>query len=55
VQTYFGDATIYNQILNNSQVSYDMRLSRGMARWLSAGFQSIALKGSLLNVLPRPL
>jgi hypothetical protein len=27
-QTYFGDATIYNQILNNTQVSYDMRLGR---------------------------
>ena len=28
LQTYFGDATIYNQILNNTQVSYDMRLGR---------------------------
>ena len=28
LQTYFGDATIYNQILNNTQVSFDMRLGR---------------------------
>jgi hypothetical protein len=28
-QTYFGDASFYNQILNNTQVSDDMRLRRG--------------------------
>src|SRR6516165_6091684 len=28
LQTYFGDATVYNQILNNTLVSYDMRLGR---------------------------
>src|SRR6516225_6223191 len=25
-QAYFGDASVYSQILNNTQVSYDMRL-----------------------------
>ena len=28
LQTYFGDASIYNQILNSTQVSFDMRLGR---------------------------
>jgi hypothetical protein len=28
LQTYFGDASVYSQILNNTQVSYDMRLGR---------------------------
>lgn len=28
LQTYFGDATVYNQILNNTQVSFDMRMGR---------------------------
>jgi hypothetical protein len=28
LQTYFGHASVYNQILNNTQVSYDMRLGR---------------------------
>jgi len=32
LQTYFGDATIYDQILNNTQVSFDTRLGRWQSR-----------------------
>jgi hypothetical protein len=28
LQTYFGDASVYNQILNNTLTSFDMRLGR---------------------------
>ena len=31
LQTYFGDASVYNQILNNTLTSFDMRLGAATA------------------------
>jgi len=45
LQTYFGDATVYNQILNNTLTSFDMRLGRsdGNRETLLFDFPSIKL------------
>src|SRR5215813_13236611 len=51
-QTYFGDATIYNQILNNTQVSFDMRLGRkdGNRETLLFDFPAIKLSSGSPSV-----
>ena len=45
LQTYFGDASVYNQILNNTLTSFDMRLGRddGNRETLLFDFPSIKL------------
>jgi hypothetical protein len=45
LQTYFGDATVYNQVLNNTLTSYDLRLGRadGNRESLLIDFPSIKL------------
>jgi hypothetical protein len=52
LQTYFGDATIYNQILNNTLVSYDMRLGRadGNRETLLFDFPAIKLSSGSPSV-----
>jgi hypothetical protein len=52
LQTYFGDASVYNQILNNSLVSYDMRLGRedGNRETLLFDFPSIKLSSGSPSV-----
>ena len=52
LQTYFGDATIYNQILNNTQVSFDMRLGRkdGNRETLLFDFPAIKLSSGSPSV-----
>jgi hypothetical protein len=52
LQTYFGDATIYNQILNNTQVSHDMRLGRkdGKSETLLLDFPAIKLSSGSPSV-----
>jgi hypothetical protein len=45
LQTYFGDASVYNRILNNTLTSFDMRLGRadGNRETLLLDFPSIKL------------
>jgi hypothetical protein len=45
LQTYFGDASVYNQILNNTLTSFDMRLGRsdGSRETLLFDFPAIKL------------
>ena len=52
LQTYFGDASIYNQILNNTQVSFDMRLGRkdGNRETLLFDFPAIKLSSGSPSV-----
>jgi hypothetical protein len=52
LQTYFGDASVYNQILNNTQVSFDMRLGRadGNRETLLFDFPSIKLSSGSPSV-----
>jgi hypothetical protein len=52
LQTYFGDSTVYNQILNNTQVSFDMRLGRsdGNRETLLFDFPAIKLASGAPSV-----
>jgi hypothetical protein len=52
LQTYFGDASVYSQILNNTQVSYDMRLGRkdGNRETLLFDFPAIKLSSGSPSV-----
>jgi hypothetical protein len=52
LQTYFGDPTVYNQILNNTQVSFDMRLGRadGNRETLLFDFPAIKLSSGAPSV-----
>ncbi|WP_316234667.1 phage tail tube protein [Bradyrhizobium sp. SZCCHNR1020] len=44
LQTYFGDASVYNQILNNTKVSFDMRVGRADGNRESLLFDFPAIK-----------